>query len=886
MADETNLNVDTPIGDLSNLADAPDDALLVVEYLGKAYNSTLGQLKAALGAITSFERTQGDGTPGSTDVYTVTFANGGKLEMPIPIAKNGTDGVSPTAKATATDTGWHVVITDKNGEHPFDITNGKNGANGVSPTAEVTATDTGWHVVITDKDGEHPFDITNGKNGANGVSPTASVSATDEGWHVVITDKNGEHPFDLLHGQNGTDGVSPDVSVQQVSGGYRVTITDKGGAHYFTLKHGESSSADWAQKYPDGAGYVENRIAYKDVYGVDGEVITENVNFITSVANTTGLMKDALEPGGKYVVRWNNQPYHCICKESLTDGPYIGNGALFGGAEDLENTGEPFCIYRFTEDYYQIIKDTDTEETIFVEVYGFAVTDLKRMDDDLLPEGYPYRETVETDIIPKKMITFSDGLFEYKSAVELTVGGQYLVNWDDKEYQCVGKEYVTEEMTSVCIGDVSSLTGGESTGEPFAVVMIPADMTAELGYYARIYKHSGMLSVATITVTEVKDVVHPMDKDLLPPDLAGGVTDYNDLKNRPFGSDGMKTVEILPETTVEIDPDGGVGAITDTSVTAAKEGQAYTVNWNGTNYHCTARAYVTEGITAGNLLGNAGAMTGGEDTGEPFVIVCALPETVELLGAPGAVFALDGSASVTLSIKTEVEDIDKMEGKFLPEGTPYTEPLNDVILSEFPLEEGTSYFTVECGKLIEGNIYKVQWGDTPYFIKARNVNGAMALGEKVYNGSVPYEDVPFGLTIFNAPSAEGYTGFLTYIGQKPDSFSVVGHLAVTEIGDDCLPESAVPFWVTFEGDSNNVSVTAADRSYTEIFAAFSRGKVVMGKLVGESSIPTIKIFQLASASVNGCTFMCADVNSLVVLRYDSLGFKTFKYDLSTLAATT
>lgn len=530
MADDMNI-VDTPIGDLTNLANAPDDALLVVEYLGKAYNSTLGQLKAALGAITSFERTQGDGTPGSTDVYTVTFANGGKLEMPIPIAKNGADAVSPTAEVTETDEGWHVVITDKNGKHPFDISNGKNGKDGVSPTAKVTATDTGWNVVITDKEGPKSFAITNGKNGKDGTSVTAGVTATDTGWHVAITDKDGEKSFDLLNGLNGKDGVSPDVSVQQVSGGYRITITDKDGAHYFTLKNGESSSADWAQKYPDGAGYVANRIAYKDVYGVDGEIIVGNVDFIAGVANVAGLMKDALEPGGKYVVRWNNQPYHCICKESLTDGPYIGNGALFGGAEDLENTGEPFCIYRFTEDYYQILKDTNTEETILVEAYGRSVTDLKRIDDELMPEGYPWVETVKEEIIPERLATsISGGDFgTVTKPVTLTLGGQYIVNWDGKEYPCVGKEYVTDEMTSVCIGDVSSLTGGESTGEPFAVVMIPADMAAELGYSARIYRHKGT-TFTKISVTEIKEVVHPMDKALLPDDLGGSVTEAGKIE--------------------------------------------------------------------------------------------------------------------------------------------------------------------------------------------------------------------------------------------------------------------------------------------------------------------------------------------------------------------
>lgn len=362
-------------------------------------------------------------------------------------------------------------------------------------------------------------------------------------------------------GPQGPKGVSPDIKVSVIPGGHRVAIIDADGASYFDIMNGESAGGDWKQKYPDGEGFIKNRIAYKDVYGVDGEVITENVNFITSVANTAGLLKDALEPGGKYVVRWNNQPYDCTCKESLRDGPYIGNAFLLDGSE---NTGEPFCIYRFTEDYYQIIKDTDTEETIFVEVYGFAVTDLKRMDGDLLPEGYPYRETVKTEIMAEQfaMLPSETDFGKSTEIVELTVGGQYIVNWDGKEYPCVGKEYVTDELTSVCIGDVSSLTGGESTGEPFAVVMVPGD-------HARIYKRSGT-TFTKISVTEIKDVVHPMDKDLLPDDLGGGVTSWNDLTDKPFGE------TVVPGDTLTWDgnTDGLVAVWVDEGVGLCKVSDA------------------------------------------------------------------------------------------------------------------------------------------------------------------------------------------------------------------------------------------------------------------------------------------------------------------------
>lgn len=121
---------DATIGSLPNVSNAPDDALLVVEYLGKAYNSTLGQLKAALGTLTSFEKTSGDGTPGSTDVYTATFGDGTSLEMRIPIPTNGKDGVDGKDGVSCTHewNGTTLTVTSASGSSSADLKGEKGDA--------------------------------------------------------------------------------------------------------------------------------------------------------------------------------------------------------------------------------------------------------------------------------------------------------------------------------------------------------------------------------------------------------------------------------------------------------------------------------------------------------------------------------------------------------------------------------------------------------------------------------------------------------------------------------------------------------------------------------------------------------------------------------------
>lgn len=80
---------DKKISELPNLADISDDALLVVEFGGKAYNLTGAQWKA----------------------YAVEAAK-----------KN--PGVSPTVKVEDIAGGHRVTITDANGPKTFDVMNG------------------------------------------------------------------------------------------------------------------------------------------------------------------------------------------------------------------------------------------------------------------------------------------------------------------------------------------------------------------------------------------------------------------------------------------------------------------------------------------------------------------------------------------------------------------------------------------------------------------------------------------------------------------------------------------------------------------------------------------------------------------------------------------
>jgi hypothetical protein len=146
--------------------------------------------------------------------------------------KDGTDGFSPSASVTQTETGATVTITDKTGTTTAEIkngtngkdgtngTNGTNGTDGFSPSASVTQTETGATVTITDKTGTTTAEIkngtngkdgtngTNGTNGTDGFSPSASVTQTETGATVTITDKTGTTTAEIKNGTNGKDGTN------------------------------------------------------------------------------------------------------------------------------------------------------------------------------------------------------------------------------------------------------------------------------------------------------------------------------------------------------------------------------------------------------------------------------------------------------------------------------------------------------------------------------------------------------------------------------------------------------------------------------------------------------------------------------------------------------
>ena len=140
---------DSNIGDLPNLSEVQDTALLVVEFESKAYKLTGAQWKA----------------------YAVAAAQGVNKGDP------GDDGVSPTVSVVDISGGHRVTITDAAGDTSFDVL---DGSPGVSPVISVSTITGGHRVTITDATGTKTFDVLNGSDGSGSGDMLKSAYDSDE----------------------------------------------------------------------------------------------------------------------------------------------------------------------------------------------------------------------------------------------------------------------------------------------------------------------------------------------------------------------------------------------------------------------------------------------------------------------------------------------------------------------------------------------------------------------------------------------------------------------------------------------------------------------------------------------------------------------------------
>lgn len=185
MADQT-------IGTLENLSDITDDALLVVEYNGKAYSLTGAQWKGyAIAAAQSVQK----GDKGD---------KGNKGDKGDPGV--GIQSIQQVQSSQQSGRPNVLRITMEDGQtSEFTVYNGQSGARVIQVVTQESSADGGVNI-ITFRDDEGSLGtarVRNGTTGRAGVSPTVTVTTIANGHRVTITDASGSQSFDVLNGEDG-----------------------------------------------------------------------------------------------------------------------------------------------------------------------------------------------------------------------------------------------------------------------------------------------------------------------------------------------------------------------------------------------------------------------------------------------------------------------------------------------------------------------------------------------------------------------------------------------------------------------------------------------------------------------------------------------------------
>ena len=372
---------------------------------------------------------------------------------------------------------------------------------------------------------------------------------------------------------------------------------------------------------------------------------------------------------------------------------------------------------------------------------------------------------VDAVIFAKTAISFSTGSAMVNGFVTggVVEGCRYKVTWARKEYDC--ECYLADGMPT--IGNGALAGGTESRDYPFCISSMG-------GTSCFVYKDTDAAETISLMVESVASkTYHKLDKNYLPDGVGGGA--YVDIEN----------TELFPETTLECN-ENGEGAIFQPI--GLKEGETYTVVWNGTEYECVAADLKTVLGVPCVAVGDWKLMVteGAETTGEPFLIAELSPEAAAEMGANATLMALDGSTAPALRILDNKKVCSKMDIECIPEGVPYFKAAKtEIFKGTLNFTEGQSILEGYILPIRAGETYRVSWNGTEYDLLAENFSGGfIAMGDGEVIGKLPRYTYPD----FYIQVNEGGTAIMT--NEEITTAEVtIWHLDIKkqEIDKRCMP---------------------------------------------------------------------------------------------------
>ena len=398
-------------------------------------------------------------------------------------------------------------------------------------------------------------------------------------------------------------------------------------------------------------------------------------------------------------------------------------------------------------------------------------------------------------------------------------GKTYTVSWNGTAYECIAEVGNMDGVLLFMLGNTSAFGGTQATEDPFLIIAFPAEIVESMGgVTANVLAFDGSTEI-TLRIQQAGTNYHKLDAGYLPIPMVDALSDY------------------LKETTLEVSPDEGMGAIVEPFSKPLAIGKMYTVTWNGSQHTCTAWAYSEGGELQMPALGNGAALDESfPASNDPFLVVFVPDVAVEEIGGfHGMVIPLDGSETVTLSIHgdggvkiaAEALDMDWVPKK----GDVGATILPETVVTEY-VELPSNIIWPSAGEKV-----------IVYFDHVRYECRVMLTDDDSFNyiGNVSIKGTnffdtgePFLITIMNGGAItsvffDGDTGLT-----QAHRIAIYADGSIAK-GDDTIPKSFLPDRGVFYVNATQESIDSehkADKTIAEAYEAYYSGRMVCLRLAG------------------------------------------------------
>ena len=190
-----------------------------------------------------------------------------------------------------------------------------------------------------------------------------------------------------------------------------------------------------------------------------------------------------------------------------------------------------------------------------------------------------------------------------------------------------------------------------------------------------------------------------------------------------YPTKSVQTTTLMEEQELAFTSTMGAYAATLTNVLEIVVGQTYTVKWDGTAYERVCSAF-----NSAPYLGNLSIVGMGDDTGEPFLYIYNISQSICQF------VTTDTSASHTISVKTTAETVTPMTYDYMPDGYPKKSVQTTTLMEErelaFTAGLNGAYGATPPHKFVpvEGKTYTVNWDGTEYECVCVVVQTKLTLG--------------------------------------------------------------------------------------------------------------------------------------------------------------